>query len=116
MAEDIRAVLGLPYDCSGFTDGNSRTVYPVTMKKFPSFIENVRFINPKALWNNMIFDEGIAAVTYVMKESFRDDDVDDVMENINAGNFVEIIDTILTINGIPTQKDEDKEGKNGTEV
>lgn len=116
MAEDMRAVLGLPHDCKGFTDGKTRMAHPVPMSQFPTFIENVRFINPKALWNNMVFEEGIAAVTYVMTQAFKEESIKEVMDNINAGNFVEIMNTILVINGIPNEKEEDAGGKNGTEV
>lgn len=114
MADDLRETLGIPQECNGFTDKKVRIAYPVTMYDFPTFIGHARFVNPKALWNNMLFDEGVTALKYVMEKSFQDEDVTDVMKNINAGNFVEIIQTILEINGIP--KTDEVQEKNVTEV
>ncbi|MGE6227633.1 hypothetical protein [Paenibacillus chitinolyticus] len=111
---ELRAVLGLPYECSDFTDEIPRIAYPVTMKDFPDFIEKARFINPKVLWNNMVFDEGKVATRYVIQKTFSDDPVDEVMEKINAGNFPQIMEAILTINGI--SQPEDSQEKNVMEV
>ncbi|MBW7473998.1 hypothetical protein K0T92_04530 [Paenibacillus oenotherae] len=80
MTEKLEDVLGLPQECKDFTDGKVRIAHPVTMKKFPSFVSNLGFIKPKSLWNNMIFDEGINATRIVLVSTFKDEDIEDVMD------------------------------------
>lgn len=116
MADKLEDVLGLPQECGDFTDGKVRVAYPVTMKNFPTFISNLGYVNPKNLWNNMVFDEGINAVKAVLTASFKDDDIDEIMENINARNFPQIMNTIMRINGINLDRSEDSDPKNEMEV
>lgn len=106
--EDLDKILGLPQECNLFLDKKKRTAYPITMKDFKKFINNFTLINTEKLWSNMIFDENINAVKNVLSMSFKDDDIDDILENINARNFKEIFKLIMDINGIEFKKDDPK--------
>lgn len=109
MNEKIEDVLGLPQKISDFTDGKVRTAYPVTLKDFPAFVANLGYVNPKSLWNNMLFDEGVKAVETTLSMVFKEEPIDELMENINARNYPVIIGKIMAINGINIDKKADED-------
>jgi len=97
---DLRVVLGLPYDFTTFLDGKVRKCYPISMKNFSEFITAFGFIDPEKMWVSFLRDEDGDNIKKVIELSFRDDSIDDILENINASNFTEIFKVIQEINGI----------------
>jgi hypothetical protein len=112
--DGLKNVLGVAQKLDCFTDKKKRTAYPVTMRDFPDFIEKFTFINTEKMWSTMIFEEGLNALKSVLTVSFKDDDIDGLMDQVNAGNYKELIDAIMSINGIDFNKAEDE--KNVMEV
>lgn len=110
--EKLQDVLGTVQKVGCFADKKKRAIYPVTMREFPDFIEKFTFINTEKMWSTMIFEEGLNALKTVLATSFKDDDVEELMDQVNAGNYKELIDTIMAINGIDfNMVDEEKNVK-----
>lgn len=115
MSDNINEVLGLEQKLNCFTDKKKRTAYPVTMRDFTEFVEKFTFISPDKMWRTMIFEEGLESLKFVLTKTFKDDDVDGIMDQVNAGNYKELIGTIMAINGLDFNTDDD-DGKNTKEV
>jgi hypothetical protein len=79
------------------------------MSKFPEFIENFSFININKMWTTMLFEDGQTAIKKVLTLTFRDEQIEDVLDNIHAGNFTQIIEVILDINGVDLKRQGDDE-------
>lgn len=108
MSENLNDVLGLPVKVKDFIDKKNRVAYPVKMVDFTSFIDNFSLINGNDLWKNFVMQHSADALKAVLSMTFKDDKIEDLMENINAGNFKSIIDIIMKINGINLIEDDEK--------
>lgn len=115
MKEDFNEFLGLPQEMDGFLDGNKRTVYPVTMDKFPRFMDAFTYISISDMWRNFAWPEGIENIKTVLNMSFHTD-IDGVMQNINAGNYKKIMGMIMKINGMEIEKKGEDNDPNGDRV
>lgn len=113
MAQNIRKVLGLPQKIDCFLDKKQRMAYPVTMRNFPDFIEAFAEINTEQLWvNYLLGDSSQKALVKILEMTFRDEeDVNSLLDQINAGNWVEIINTIMEMNGIERRRTEQGNGQ-----
>jgi hypothetical protein len=122
MAEKVKAekmgeVFGSPTKVNLFTDGQVRVAYPITMRNFAEFLENMSQVNPDKLWANFMFEENKEALLNVFKLTFKDVDIDTMLDVVNAMNFSKIMEIVMKINGIDFKLKEDGEdGKNEKEV
>lgn len=113
MKENIREIFGLDEECDLFADGVKRRIYPVTMRNFPKFIENLNQVNMKKLWVTSLFEDSFNNAVEVLRMSFRDDDPEMLMDLITAKSFQEIMTMISKINGIEIEEaKEDDDSKN----
>lgn len=100
MAKKLESILGLPQIIKGFCDGVDRKAYPITMKEFPTFMQSLQNISGQKLWINFINDESLNALKLFFELTFKDDDYNTISKNINAGNWQDIVNIILKINGL----------------
>ena len=103
--EDLTMALGLGIEVDCFLDNQPRTLYPVTLKDYPDFVSYLKNINPESISYSFFSDNG-EGLRNLIALSFGAEVVDDILENINAGNFKKFMGEIFKANGIILEKDD----------
>lgn len=106
MSQNMRKVLGLPQKINCFLDKKQRVAHPITMRNFPEFIEAFSELNTDHLWVNYILgEEAQKAMLKILEMTFvGEKDVDSLLDQINAGNWEEILTLVMEMNGIERRK------------
>jgi hypothetical protein len=108
MSENLAEVLGLSQEVNGFKDNKPRMAHPVTMRNFPGFVNHFAQVNVKKLWTNFLFDDGKEHLIKVLEMTFVDDSIDELLDNITAKTYKNIMDTLMAINGIEFESEATK--------
>lgn len=96
--QEMEMSLGLPVYLDSFIDGMPRKCYPYTLANlsalnmYLSAIDDTKFEN--------LEQNQLAPLLYLLTESFRDEEVEKVIENIDDTNFDELISDIKYVSGI----------------
>lgn len=104
--DELDLALGNPKMVDVFPDGKVRNLSFVPMSKFSEFMKNVNSIDYKNLWINFMNEDMQKSLTRILELSFKDDNIDELIEQINAENYSDIINKILKINGIELKTDD----------
>lgn len=100
-------------DGSLFSDGLPKKIYPVPLKLFSKFMDNLGIINSEALWTNFMAEDTEKAVSEVLSLSFRGNTADEISMFVNPVNFPKIIKKIMSVNGIEINKSGESGGVDG---
>jgi len=103
---ELDIALGNPKVVDSFADGKNRSLNFVPMSKFSEFMKCVNSIDYKNLWINYMNEDMQESLIKVLKMSFIENELDEILEQINAENYPEIITKILKINGIELKTNE----------
>lgn len=104
--DELDLALGNPNMVDVFPDGKVRNLSFVPMSKFSEFMKNVNSIDYKNLWINFMNEDMQKSLIRVLELSFKDDSIDELLEQISAENYSDIINKILKINGIELKTDD----------
>ena len=94
----MELALGLPVYLDTFIDGMPRKCYPYklsqlsTLNMYLSAFEEFEF--------EELGQDQLAPLVYLLTDSFKDCEVEDVVKNINSTNFSELISDIKNVSGI----------------
>ena len=101
--QEMNMALGLPIYLDGFLDGVPRRCVPYQLSDFYELSSYLQFINSD-FDENFKSEESIKALYEIFSRSFcLEDNVDDVLKNVDASNFSDLIGDVKTINGVCDQ-------------
>lgn len=103
--QDMELALGLPVEISSFVDGIPRLCYPYKLKDLRKLTWYLTFIDTENLEKTISIKESAIALISLLKESFPDYDEQDILSNITADNYNEILSDIKQISGLSSFDD-----------
>lgn len=102
--QEMELALGLPVYIDTFIDGMPRKCYPYKLSQlsilnmYLSAIEETEFEN--------LQQDQLTPLVYLLTDSFKDCEIEDVVKNIDDTNFNELISDIKCVSGISDGKKE----------
>ena len=108
--KDFNSALGLGVEVDCFNDGQPRTLYPITLKDYPEFISCLQSVSADNIAQSFFIDNG-EGLRNLIDLCFVSEQVDEVLDNIDANNFKTFIEQIFEANGISLKKQNGSDDK-----
>ena len=97
--QSLQQSLGTPVEIDCFLDGVPRKAYPITLADYGEFIDYIRYISIDNIASSFVSDGG-TSMRSMIAMVFLNDDLDEILQNINASNYSEFIKKVFDVQGI----------------
>ena len=103
----ITESLGLAEPITDFLDGKTRMAYPATLSTYGELMDYVMGVSLDDLPTNYFFNGG-ESLKGLLQFTFRDDPLDEIMDNIGPENYVPIMKKIYAVHGFDLDRESPK--------
>lgn len=106
--KSLSKAFGTGVEIHGFLDGKARVAIPATLADFKELMGYVREVDVENIATNFFF-ENPEAITGLLDMTFRDDDIEEILNCIDASNYKQIMTDVLETHGLKIKGENEKD-------
>lgn len=106
----LKKSLGQPFEIDCFLDGKARKAFPISLADYAEFVEYIRYISPDDVVASFFNDNGYA-IKSMIAMVFLEDDVEDILQNVDATNYPTFIREVYEIQGLKLEDNKGSDNK-----
>lgn len=96
--EELSHALGGVETLAIFLDEKPRKAYPMTLKEYMEYGDIFTTISTESLPYTCL-SGGAESLKELLRITFKDEDVDELLEQVNAKNYKELMREVMTLHG-----------------
>lgn len=103
--------LGLAEPLTCFLDGKVRNAYPATLSNYGELMEYIQGVSLQDIPSNYFMDKGESLHNLIVF-TFKDDDPQEILDNVAPKNFQNFIRSVLKVHGFSLDETTKEDSKN----